>query len=250
MFGYSETFNDFVYDASDIDFICFTDDAELRSEFWQMRLLPRGLLDPVRRSKQIKALPHKYLPDYDWSLYIDNTVQLLLSAEEIFERYLAPAASPMVCFKHPWRDCIYDEAEAVIAAGYDDAVRVRSQMDFYRSLGYPPANGLTKSTFLLRRHHDTTLHSVLERWHEQVLHHSLRDQLSLEPTAWSAGFAIAHLPEKFDDFRILTWPNIKNNVRVPRDFNDVLYLMLNSDVAVDPRKHYLDIGAAEGRRYK
>lgn len=250
MFGHSEKFNDFAYEASDVDFICFTDDPDLRSDFWQMRRLPRGLLDPVRRSKQIKALPHRYLPDYDWSLYIDNTVRLLLHPAVIFARYLAPVPSPMVCFRHPWRDCVYDEAEAVIAAGYDDPARVRAQMDFYRSLGYPPANGLTKGAFLLRRHRDPGLQGMLECWHEQVLRHSLRDQLSLDPAAWSAGFTIAHLPEKFADFRILSWPNIKDNLRIPRDFDDVLYLLLNPDVTIDPRKHYLDIGAAEGRQYK
>src|SRR4051794_30038711 len=89
LFGYSEQFNDFRYHAPGIDFICFTDDPSLRSDFWRVRLLSRGLLDPTRRSKQIKALPHRYLQDYDWSMYVDNTVQLKAPASELFERYLA-----------------------------------------------------------------------------------------------------------------------------------------------------------------
>lgn len=250
MFGYSEQFNDFVYDAPGIDFICFTDDPALRSDFWQMRMLPRGLLDPTRRAKQIKALPHRFLPDHDQSLYIDNTVRLLMPVHEIFTRYLAPSPSALVCFRHPWRNCVYDEAEAVIELGYDDAARVRAQMDVYRALGYPAAHGLSKSTFMLRRHADPALHALMERWHEQVLRHSLRDQLSLHPAAWSLGFSIAHLPETFDDFTILSWPNVKDGVRVPRAFDDVLYRQLNPDVTIDPRRHYLYYGAAEGRRYK
>lgn len=250
MFGHSEPFNDYAYDAPDVDFICFTDDPTLTSEFWQIKVLPRSLLDAPRRSKQIKALPHRFLPDYDWSLYIDNTVQLLMPPAEIFDRYLAPASMPMVCFRHPWRNCVYDEAEAVIEAGYDDPVRVRAQMAYYRSLGYPAGHGLTKSTFILRRHRDPRLQDMLTIWHEQVLRHSLRDQLSVDPAAWWTGFAIDHMPEDFTDFRILTWPNVKDGLRVPRDFDDALYLQLNPDITGDARKHYLQLGAAEGRLYK
>lgn len=47
MFGYSERFNDFVYEgAENIDFICFTDDPKLISAFWKFKVVPSGLLDP------------------------------------------------------------------------------------------------------------------------------------------------------------------------------------------------------------
>jgi hypothetical protein len=46
------------------------------------------------------------------------------------------------------------------------------------------------------------------------------------------------------------WPLIKNNVRVPRDFDDTRYMEINPDVRTDPRGHYLHFGAHEGRQYK
>jgi len=48
LFGHSELFNDFTYERDGIDFICFTDDPELRSDFWKIELLPRKILDPAR----------------------------------------------------------------------------------------------------------------------------------------------------------------------------------------------------------
>ena len=36
LFGHSELFNDFEYERDDIDFVCFTDDPELRSDFWKI----------------------------------------------------------------------------------------------------------------------------------------------------------------------------------------------------------------------
>ena len=207
MFGYSEAFNDFAYERDErIDYICFTDDPDLRSDNWQITLRSCEMLDAARAAKRIKALPHRFLPEYDWSLYIDNTVRLKRSPRELFEQYLAPAESPLVCFRHPWRDCVYDEAEAVIEYGYDDPDRVRRQMAFYRHLGYPAKAGLAKNTLLLRRHRDPVLAPVMERWHQQVLFHSLRDQLSLNPVAWFDRFTIGYLAHDFLDFELLDWP--------------------------------------------
>ena len=251
LFGFSEQFNDFAYERDDrIDYVCFTDDPDLRSDHWQIVLRSCELLDATRAAKRIKALPHRFLPQYDWSLYLDNTVRLKSSPRDLFERFLARAESPLACFKHPWRDCVYDEAEAVLGLGMDDPTRVQRQMAFYRYLGYPAHAGLAKSTILLRRHRDPALITVMERWHEQVLYHSLRDQLSLNPVTWFDRFTIAYLEHDFLDFEFLEWPVIKNDVRIPRDFDDVRYRELNPGVTGNLRKHYLLNGAAGQRAYK
>ena len=184
LFGYSELFNDFRYERDGIDFVCFTDDPELRSDFWKIELLPRRALDPARAAKKIKALPHVYLAQYDCSLYIDNTVRLKAAPSRLFEEYLAPAKSPLLCFRHPERDCVYDEAKVVLSIGFDTPERVNPQMALYRHLGYPAHNGLTKSALLLRRHQNPALQRVMDTWQEQVFCHSKRDQLSLLPACW------------------------------------------------------------------
>jgi hypothetical protein len=253
LFGHSELFNDFEYERDGIDFICFTDDPELRSDFWKIELLPRRALDPARAAKKIKSLPHIYLAQYDWSLYIDNTVRLKAAPNRIFEEYLAPAKSPLVCFRHFERDCIYEEAKVVIALDFDRPERVNTQMALYRYLGYPANNGLAKSTLLLRQHHDPALQRVMNTWHEQVLCHSKRDQLSLLPACWFENFEPEYIPRRFDAYDLLDWPVIKDGLRVPRDFDDALYLELNPDVAnlaMDPRKHYLLHGQNERRKYR
>jgi Protein of unknown function (DUF616) len=253
LFGHSELFNDFQYERDGIDFVCFTDDPELRSDFWKIELLPRRALDPARAAKKIKALPHLYLAQYDCSLYIDNTVRLKAAPSRLFEEYLAPAKSPLLCFRHPERDCIYEEAKVVLSIGFDTPERVNPQMALYRYLGYPAHNGLAKSTLLLRRHQSPALQRVMNTWCEQVFCHSRRDQLSLLPACWLENFDPEYIPLRFDAFDLLDWPVIKNNLRVPRDFDDALYLELNPDLAtlnMDPRKHYLLWGQNEHRKYR
>jgi glycosyltransferase involved in cell wall biosynthesis len=250
MFGYSEHFNDFAYHPDGVDFVCFTDDPELRSDFWSMRLVKPGLLDPARAAKQVKTLAHRFLPEYDCSLYIDNTVRLKAEPKRLFDELLARTSAPFVCFRHYSRDCVYDEADQVIALGYDDPERVRAQMRSYRSIGYPAKNGLAALPFILRRHLDPELVPVMEQWLQHILQYSLRDQLSFNPVAWLHRLTVGYIDLEFADYQLFDWPIVKKGVRIPRDFDDARYLKLHPDVTINPRRHYLFHGAAEGRRYK
>ncbi|PKL73860.1 MAG: hypothetical protein CVV29_01220 [Methanobacteriales archaeon HGW-Methanobacteriales-2] len=59
------------YVNEDWDYICFTD-TDIESDFWQIKQMDDVNVDPVRKSKKYKILPHYYLPEYDYSLYIDG----------------------------------------------------------------------------------------------------------------------------------------------------------------------------------
>jgi hypothetical protein len=254
LFGYSEQFNDLVYEQDEtIDFICFTDMPELRSNFWRIEHVDRGGLDPARAAKQRKILPHRFLADYTASLYIDNTVRLKMPPGEIFGRYLHRWRPPLVCFRHPWRYCLYDEAQEVLKLGFDNPERVNAQLAHYRKLRYPQNNGLWKGAFLLRRHHNRRLVQVMETWFELVRTYSQRDQLSFPFAAWLHNFQPQFIPADFMDNDLLEYPYPPNPVRLPRGFDDELYLELNPDVRaarMNPRQHYLSSGAAEGRRFR
>lgn len=249
LFGYSEPFADHDYDDDSVDYVCFTDDPSLTSARWRFHLVENRMIDPPRLSKSFKHLPHRYLGDYARSLYIDNTVRLKVAPSEIFDRF----DDDLTVFKHPWRGCVYEEAEAVIEAGYDDPDVVRRQMRFYRDLGYPANNGLVTAAFLLRNHGSAALSAVSEDWHGQVLRHSKRDQLSWNVCAWHRRFRFSVIDESITDNALVAWPVVAGGARLPRDFDDEIYLSLNPDVrdaGMNPRKHYLQHGAAEGRAYK
>jgi hypothetical protein len=237
LFGQSEPFNDFRYESDNsIDCVCFTDDPSLSASFWQVQVMPPCLLDPARASKRIKHLPHKYLADYDESLYLDNTVRLRVPPAAMFAKL--ERAAVFKCFRHPYRQCVYDEAAEVIKQQLDDPVRVRRQMAYYENvLRYPKMNGLVATSSLLRRHNDPALVAVSEEWHQQVLLHSVRDQLSFNVVAWHHDFAISYYDLALTD--LVERPPLKGP-RLPRDFDDVRYLRLHPDVkaaGIDPRRH-------------
>lgn len=253
LFGYSESFNDLVYDPDpSIDFICFTDMPDLKSDSWRIQYVPRNDFDPARAAKQRKILPHHFLQDYAASLYIDNTVRLTSSPAKIFE-LLDLSLSPLVCFRHPWRQCVYEEAREVVARGFATAKCVNAQMKYYRALRYPEDNGLWKGAFLLRRHLDPELIEMMETWFAHVRLYSHRDQLSLPVAGWMHQIEPQFIDSDFLDNDILEYPYPANPIRLPRGFDDEMYLQLNPDVRainMDPRRHYLLHGAAEGRLFR
>lgn len=255
MFGYSEKFNDYQLDyKTNTDFIIFTDDLDLKSTFWDVRYVNRSLLDPARESKKYKALPHIYLPQYTESVYVDNTVNITSNVDDLFYYLVSDECGcPIFMFDHPWRDCVYEEAQKVINAGYEDPSIVNTQMSLYRSLGYPDHNGLNAATMIIRRHNSSNLNLMMQEWHGQVLRYSKRDQLSFNVVAWLYGLTPGRLPGSLTENDLMKWPFPAGAPRVPRDFDDERYLKLHPDVqraGLPPRKHYLIYGHREQRRYK
>ncbi|MCB8877174.1 glycosyltransferase domain-containing protein [Acidisoma silvae] len=250
LFGQSEHWNDFHYDRPpNTDFVCFTDDPTLRSTFWDMRVVAKTNQDSHRQAKNFKHRPHAYFPDHIASLYLDNTVKLRAPVSDIL-RLLGAKGAPIMMFRHPWRNCVYQESRAVIGERYDHVALIEAQMAAYRAAGYPRRSGLHATTMMLRRHNDSRLVAFAEDWHRELLRFSKRDQLSFDYVRRLHGLNVLHLPGRLDKNRLMKWPVTKNDARVPRNFDAARYLELNPDVAgagIDPRFHYLHHGFSEGR---
>ena len=67
----------------------------------------------------------------------------------------------------------------------------------------------------------------MNTWYQQILCHSRRDQLSWLPSCWSEGFHPEYVAAGFVGGDLNHWPVLKDNLRLPRDFDEALYLELN-----------------------
>ena len=108
---------------SKIPFLCLTDDPNLRSETW--RIIPVEPLfpqDPIRSQRMFKILPHRFLPDFDASLYIDNSVVLSKPPEEILNRYFR--SGYLALPTHSFRETVLDEYLVVERVRLDDSSRI------------------------------------------------------------------------------------------------------------------------------
>lgn len=180
------------YVNDDFDYICFTDNPFLKSDFWQIRQLESEDLDSVRSARMYKILPHKYLSDYDYSLWIDTNIEITGDIADYINKY--STNKKLLCITHELRDCIYDEADACISMKKDSEDTIIRQKMAYKDESYPHHNGLIASGVLFRNHHDGDVIRVMEDWFTQVCNHSYRDQLSFNYACWKNNYEYEESP--------------------------------------------------------
>lgn len=205
--GYEDLLEQPIAADSELDFICFTDNPDLKSDSWEVRyvepLLPS---DPTRSSRVLKLLAHRTVPEYEMSLYIDNTVLLLRPPEEILVTF-ADDESAFVLNWHSFRSTVSDEFQAVVEAGYEAPWVCAEQLAHYRDERPELLSVVPLWTgFMVRRHHDPHLVKAMERWWTHVLRYSRRDQLSI----WMALAQTEFVPKvlEFDNHEtpFHSWP--------------------------------------------
>jgi FkbM family methyltransferase len=192
---------------SDIPFLCLTDDPDLRSDTWQLRLVtPLFGTDHVRSQRTLKLRPHIYLPDFDASLYIDNTVLLSEPPERVFETFENQPGFALAA--HSFRETVLDEFLAVVDAARDDPGRVFEQLNHYM-LNCPDVlqHKPYWTGLMLRDHHHHAVQNVHEIWWSHVMRYSRRDQLAINLAFERAAFAPQILP--IDNHRswFHSWPH-------------------------------------------
>lgn len=170
-----------------VDYLCYSDDARSGTGAW--RIVPFDWVhnDPGRAAKRVKILAHRYLREYDWSLWLDGNVHITGDLSFFLAEHLP--RSPLQAFRHPRRSCIYQEALHCVMRKKDNALTIDSQMARYRREQMPADFGLSENNVLLRQHRHPEVQSVMEFWWREIASGSRRDQLSLSYVLWKHGLA-------------------------------------------------------------
>lgn len=187
-------------------FICFTDNPTLTSRTWEIRQVkPLYAMDPIRSQRDIKLRPHAHLPDFDASLYIDNSVILSVPPEEIWT--LLPQGAPLAQPRHSFRETVLDEFLEVARLGLDDTARIFEQLNHYL-LACPEILEERPwwSAILLRDHRDPRIRTLGDTWMSHVARYARRDQLSGNIAMREAG--ITPVPIDIDNYtsHFHRWP--------------------------------------------
>jgi hypothetical protein len=179
---------------SGCDYVCFTDNPHLRSDVWKLRVLPSSHLDPRRKARLPKILPHLFLPEYDLSIWMDGNVVPQTDLVRFAEENLQDRAA--LFFAHGERQCLYQEAEKCITLGKDSAHLINSQIAKYQREGMPTSFGLAECSIVIRRHHDQQLIALMNYWWSELAAWSARDQLSLPYVAWKLNYDLPLVENK------------------------------------------------------
>ena len=147
---------------SGLDFVCLTDDPTIESETWEIRhVQPVFSEDATRSQRMLKIRAHAVFPEYDVSLYIDNSVVLRQAPERAISDLL-PAGATFAAMSHGFRASVTAEFAEVVRTGLDAPDRCAEQEQHYRlcdpeSLELQPLKGGCCSV-------DITIRAWLPRW--------------------------------------------------------------------------------------
>lgn len=176
------------------DYVCFTDDPYLKSNTWKIKLLSNPI-EPKKLSRIVKILPHKYLSEYDLSLYLDSYILINRDVNEFVNDQLERHEETIIIKSHPRRTNIFDEVSQIIIQGKDDPLTVVNQAMSYKRVGFD-SELLFENGIMIRRHNETSCINVMNVWWNQIEKHSYRDQISLPYVLWKTGYKIGVFEQK------------------------------------------------------
>lgn len=232
----------------DIDFICFTDNPKVTSDHWECRIFDTNSLPPEKSSRRPKILPHKYLPEYSFSLYLDNICELkkLPSSTDLRDGLVDGYCYKL--FKHSTRTSIIEEALAITELGYDKAETLEHQLNAYSqepALASPIT--LSTCTVLLRQHNHAEIIKHSELWWDHVLCFSKRDQMSFDFCRIKTNLTVSYFcGDKFTNDLIHPHSNVSKDRKLA-NFDQLKYSWLHDFYQLtDPNPESVEARALAG----
>ena len=195
IFGNYDNLKEPIKQDINCDFILFSDKLYPGSNsLWKRRNIQFSeMMSPRANSKLPKLIPHKYLADYDYVLWVDGQVQI--TSPNYLSLFLdsVDGLKQFVILKHWFRDCIYQEYEAFKTEQPERYVGCLDQVDSYRNSGFPEHAGLFATTSILRSIKDKNVKLLDENWYMEESRWVLfsgksSDQISLAYTVYSLDF--------------------------------------------------------------
>jgi Protein of unknown function (DUF616)/Nucleotide-diphospho-sugar transferase len=161
----------------DWDYICFTDNFSLKSDFWNIIYIQKkeNYLDCIKVSKFYKTNGFKCLPNYDKLIWKDANIRIIKN----FENYVNNLTfdTDIVFVNHLKRISILEEFDAVVSKKFETAEMINKIKQRYTDFKYNYDNGLISANLMLFRHNERTIKFFSEWWNE-IEKYSHRDQLS------------------------------------------------------------------------
>lgn len=174
-----------------VDYICFTDNMSMKSKVWKLRQMPEELkcYSNVKQQRGVKILAHRYLSDYDISVWVDGAVIVQGNIKDYLKSFEFNLYSVFIP-EHPVRKCIYAEKDACVKIKKikgDEIAVADKQMNRYKNEGFPANYGLVQTNVMIRHHNDQYSRDLMEKWWDELKDNSHRDQLSFNYALWKCG---------------------------------------------------------------
>jgi GT2 family glycosyltransferase len=206
-----------IYDDN-VKYVLYADRKLDDRGFWALKEAPRIARDPLLRARLIKASPDRLFQRSEIAIWVDGNVVLRKSLEQYIDLARRHPEIPIFGIPHPLRNCAYQEAEEVVAAGKAPQHVVDRQMEKYRRKGFPVGQGLIETNLLIFNLEHPRVSDFLAEWRRELEQESRRDQLSINYALWKCG---------------LDWLPIMEEGRSLRDHGGFAYLGHGKNAGID-----------------
>jgi len=173
----------------DWDYICVTDNPNLKSDIWQIIQIDNidKQIEPAKKRAMSLMIGHrKYLPKhYDIVITIGGQCVINIDLNELLTKYGYDNSYDACLCEHPNRDCVYDEAKKIIQVQRDTPERINKHVQMFIDEEYPIKNGLYASGMMIINNNSKNIHAYYDQWlSDYQTFPSVRDQMTMNYSEW------------------------------------------------------------------
>jgi hypothetical protein len=222
IFGNYDNIKDhYIDNYTDVDWYCFTDDANLiHNKFWKVILTPyhdinntnidnqiyyKNEYSNIKDNKTMNMMKAKYykaktheidiLKNYDYFIWIDGSLTLRDQFINNINKIIDIPNNELINFRHSARNNITDESNLChLWSKYIDQ-NLDNQVKYYKKEGFKDDAGLFELTCIIKKNNDR-VNKVFDLWWTHNLQHSYQDQISYPFVLWKLKIKPDHIIEE------------------------------------------------------
>jgi hypothetical protein len=173
----------------DYEYVLLTDhEPQNYNGKWQIRIVEnRENLSAPRLSRYLKMHPSEFFPEYDYSIYVDGSLQVVGDFKSFIALY--KKESGIICFPHHLNCDILEEAGSILENGNASQDELVRQIKNYQDQGYTGKGYIVEAGCMVRDHRDELLMKVMDDWWKEFCSYDHnRDQMSFDYSFWKNGY--------------------------------------------------------------
>lgn len=181
IFGKRDWLKDPVCMTSNCDYLCLTDDPDLKSNIWKIVVIKPKQLH-VKKPIELMIKSHEYAKNYEHSLYVAGNIRI--NKLVIFE-FLKDF--DIALKRHNIRYNILEESKKILSNKNlykkEDLDSLRKQVEDYSIEGFPTDKGLWDTSIIFRKT-GKNLENFENLWYSQIEKYNSFDQISFPYSYW------------------------------------------------------------------
>lgn len=192
-----------------VDYYMISDDSSLAGSLYTWidvdAIVPNADLTPKDKNRYCKMHPYLLFPDYDFSIYLDGSIQIVNPVSHNTEKI---GKTGLAMHKHRNSDCVYSEGIFLTWLGVVDKEKQKSDIVRYIEAGVPRHFGLFECGMIVTDLCNPLAKVLYEKWYEEYNTGVKRDQQALIYTLWKMGLTTDDIGEIGEGYNILTNPDV------------------------------------------